>query len=827
MRDSRSKRRQTIRWGGSWAMVISLVVAMTGGILSAGFLQPASATLPGSTFNGLDKVVDAGVTDITDPIQGADTSNYSNGSSEDDICPGVQTGTAPNADDLDHFYFGTESNASGVFLYLAWHRISAVGDKTIDFELNQSSALAPGCANGVTPARTAGDVLISFDFNGSGTVTLNRRLWVGTSSVGAWSAPTTLVTGEEASVDATGAFGEMVINGTVSGLFAPNTCSNFASAYAKSHASNSFNSQLKDFTNGVTRTISSCGSVVITKTDDAVPAQPVNGAVFGLFTDVAGVIGTAVPGKTCTTVAGTCTISDISPAGTYWVKETTTPAGYVTAADQKVTVNTAAVPLTFVNNRKPATINITKVDDDVPPKAVNGAVFGLFTDVAGVIGTAVSGKTCTTAGAGVCSITNILPPGTYWVKETSTPAGYVTAASQKVTVGLDGTANLTFVNVRQAGAIGLTKTVNGQHPTQAAPLVVEAGSTLNYVVTVTNTGAQLLTITQLTDSLKASLPSTCTQGIGSTLVSGASFTCSYTAVADKAANNVAGVTATDVLGRTVTASDQTFVAPIHPAISLTKSGPTFGHVGDVVTYELKVVNSGDVGLANVVPSDAKCSSAPALKTKAGGNQDAVLELGETWTYTCTHTVTAADGNSFVNNASVGAIDPLGTAVAATATHTMTILHPALSVVKTANPVSGTPGDSVTFTYVTTNTGDTDLTNVTVDDDVLGGVAVIPTLAKGASNTVTKTMTLTATSPLVNVATATGTDPTGFRVSASDDARISIVLGEVLVAPAVLAAPELPRTGADVADQVFLALSLIGLGAAILLVFPARRRRTTA
>jgi uncharacterized repeat protein (TIGR01451 family) len=1116
--EARAKRTGR-RVGGGWLMLVSLVVAITGGILAAGLLQPAQATLTGSSFNGLDASpttdLAAGAIDIVDPSGNTDTSNYTNGSDEDTICPGVGTGTAPNSTDFDHFYFGTESNASGVFIYLGWHRISNNGTKTLDFELNQSSALAPSCGNGVTPARTAGDVLISYDFSGGGgTVTLNRRLWVGTSAAGVWGAPTTLVTGEEASVDANGDFGEMVINGTASGMMTPGLCTNFASAYAKSHSSNSFGSELKDFTPGVKRNVSNCGSVVINKvndanpaqavdgatfnlytdvanapgvdtgktctsaagtctianilpgtywvvesgvpaghtgaaaqkvtvgistnspanpltfvdnrlpasvvinkTDDSNPAQTLNGAVFGLFTDNAGTIGSAVSGKTCTTAgAGTCTIANILPPGTYWVRETTTPTGYATAADQQLTLALdQTATLNFVDNRLPATVVINKVDDSNPAQALNGAVFGLFTDNAGTIGTAISGKTCTTAGAGTCSITGILPPGTYWVRETTTPAGhtaagdqqvtltlgqtltrtfvnlrkpatvnivknddlgaplsgatfglftdnagsigtavlnkscttagagtcsitgilppgtywlsetttptgyttaanrlvtlaldqtvtltfvdnrkpatvnivkrddlgaplagavlslftdnagtigtavsgktctttaagtcsitgilppgtywlretttpggYDTAADQKVTLTLDQTVTLTFVDNRKPVSIALAKTVNGKHPTQAAPLMVEAGSTLDYVLTVTNNGTLPLTISALTDTLKTNLPASCTQGLGSALASGASFTCTYTSVATKTEHNLASVTAADARSNTVTATDETFVAPIHPAIGMTKTGPALAHLGDVVTYELTVVNSGDVGLTGVLPSDPKCSSAPQLKSKAGGNQDAVLELGETWTYTCTHTVTAADGNSFTNNALVGAVDPLGTTVSSAGAHTLAVLHPGIAVVKTASPTSAGFGTVVTYTYVITNTGDTALTNVVVDDDVLGRITTVATLDKGASVTATKTMTVSASSPVTNVATAKGTDPAGLQVSATSKATISIVLGETLTAPPIVAAaPELPRTGAPLDLEARLALALIGFGGALLLLRAGAERR---
>jgi len=829
-RDRSSTRRQLGRTRAAFAALL----AATGGLLALGMSQPAKATLSGSSFDATDASpvgdLAAGAVDLPDDFGNTDATNFSNGSTEDTICPGVSTGTAPNSTDFDHFYFGTESNASGVFVYLAWHRIDTHGTKTLDFELNQSRDFAPGCTNGYTPARTANDVLLSYDFSGGGgTVTLTQRLWVGTASAGSWGAPTALVTGQEASVDTTGAFGEMVVNGTATGLMAPGVCTNFASGIAKSHASNSFGSELKDFTPRYTRNVSNCGSVDITKTDDASPAQPLNGAVFGLYTDNAGTIGTAIPSKTCTTAgSGTCTIANITPAGTYWVSETTTPTGYTTAADQQVTVTLGHTStLNFTDNRQPASIVITKTDDAVPAQAVNGAIFGLFTDNAGVIGSAVSGKTCTTA-AGTCTIANILPAGTYWVSETTTPAGYTTAANQKVTLALNQVARLTFVDRRIASAIAVAKSVNGLHPTAAVPLVVEAGAPLSYVVTVTNTGGLDLTVDQLADSLRSNLVASCTQGIASTLAPTAAFTCTYSEVAGQNTHNVVDVAATDRFARTRSASDETFVTVIHPAIALAKSGPAIAHVGDSVVYDLALTNPGDIGLTGVVVSDAKCASTPVLQSKSGANSDAVLDPAETWMYNCTHVVTASDGTSILNTAGATGTDPLGRSVSSTSSHSTVVLHPGITINKTADPRIVDLSNVVTYTYTVRNTGDAPLHDVTLDDDVLGRIDVPGTLGVGASVTATKSMPVTVTSPKTNVATVRGTDAGGAVVEASAKATIALVLGEVIaVAPSdVLRAPELPRTGAPIMDESRIALVLIGFGA-LLVLFGRRRGRGAA
>ena len=93
------------------------------------------------------------------------------------------------------------------------------------------------------------------------------------------------------------------------------------------------------------------GSVVITKTD--ANGAPLTGAGFTLFNDNSGQPGSATAlGCQVTTVSNgkaTCTVSDV-PTGTYWVEETTVPAGYTGASPQKITVTEGTqVSVTFVD----------------------------------------------------------------------------------------------------------------------------------------------------------------------------------------------------------------------------------------------------------------------------------------------------------------------------------------------------------------------------------------------------------------------------------------------------------------------------------------------
>jgi hypothetical protein len=63
-------------------------------------------------------------------------------------------------------------------LYLAWERSNLPGSAHMDFD---STALTPS-TNGVTPVRTAGDLLIDFDFGGSGVPVIALHRWITTGN---------------------------------------------------------------------------------------------------------------------------------------------------------------------------------------------------------------------------------------------------------------------------------------------------------------------------------------------------------------------------------------------------------------------------------------------------------------------------------------------------------------------------------------------------------------------------------------------------------------------------------------------------------------------
>jgi hypothetical protein len=455
--------------------------------------RTASKVTSGWTFTGLEDR-QATTTD----------SGFAGGTKQDNVCPAVGTQKASNKDDLKRVYVASKTVGSNVFLTLAWVRIpqnTTSPSAHIAFEFNKGTT---SCGASGLVQRTAGDMLIVYNFEGGGTPVLELSRWitsgsceVGSNSPPCWNVATTLSSGvAEAAVNTGGTpqdtvapttetlglheFGEAGINLTAAGVFAPGVCEGFGKAYAVSRSSGqSSTAQMKDLVGPGNVNIRNCGSVAVTKLGSDGGSQA--GAVFTLYSGT-GTGGTVV--GTCTVQAsGSCTplFADL-PVGTYTLDETTVPAGYDKDPTLPFSFSVAAgesKALTFTDPARPATANVRKTDD--AGAAVPGAVFTLYTG-ANTSGTAVG--TCTTDAAGVCQ-----PPftglaaGTYTIDETTTPTGYAKDSSLPLTftVVRGETKNLAFTNPRTFKVIVLVcrEAGNTLHP---SPVTIDgqaAGTTLS------------------------------------------------------------------------------------------------------------------------------------------------------------------------------------------------------------------------------------------------------------------------------------------------------------------------------------------------------------
>jgi len=275
---------------------------------------------------------------------------------------------------------------------------------------------------------------------------------------------------------------------------------------------------------------------------------------------------------------------------------------------------------------------------------------------------------------------------------------------------------------------------------------------------------------ELGNTQSFTVPSVNTYTVTETPVPGWGTTISCVADTTMTTITTSGLTATIFLGRANTVTCTFTNTNLVGALSLDKTvSPGVIHAGGTVTYTYKVTNTGNDVLHAVTVTDDKCSP---VTGPTGDNGNGVLDLLETWTYTCTTTLSV----DTTNIASVTALDAANDSVGpVTDTASVDVINPGLSIQKTSDVESGNPGDTVTFSFKVTNTGDVTLTNISVDDDVLGHIGDIPSLSPGQSVTLTASTTLGDTE-LVNVGSAQAADVIGSVVRAEDKHQVDVVLG---------------------------------------------------
>ena len=208
-----------------------------------------------------------------------------------------------------------------------------------------------------------------------------------------------------------------------------------------------------------------------------------------------------------------------------------------------------------------------------------------------------------------------------------------------------------------------------------------------------------------------------------------------------------------------------------PSISLVTIAPAYAHVGASVPFTMRIRNDGQVSLGSVDLTGPGCSPVRI----GDGDGDATLAIGEAWTYRCARSIGASTPDPLTGTASVVAWTDTEQKVTASDSATVRVLDPGISIAVTPDPISGSPGDTITYTYVVSNTGDTALSDISVDDDHLGHIGDIAQLQPGHDATVRATRTLSASVVWVtNTATARGIDAGGHPVSNADSASITIV-----------------------------------------------------
>ncbi len=407
------------------------------------------------------------------------------------------------------------------------------------------------------------------------------------------------------------------------------------------------------------------------------------------------------------------------------------------------------------------------------------------------------------------------------VHDANLPSGDA-GTSATVTVGIGDFVDCTITNSALPVSIALDKEAGV--PTDAnGDGLTDAGDTIDYTFTVTNTGALPLQEIAVSDPKVGAV--TCP---GSSLAPGGSETCTaspYTVTKeDELAGSVqntataSGVVQPGYTPVTAQSSTSTPTEAPSPRIELVKvadaseGDDVAPGAGDTITYSYVVSNTGNVPLASVHVVDTKQPTVgtidcPRTALDPGDSEECAASLP--------YAVTGADivEGSVTDTATAYGTSPDGTVVESSSTVTVgtaaadprVVVTKSGSVSPPSDQDAARAGDSVTYSYVVTNTGNVDLASVAVDDPTAGAVScptLTPPLAPGRSVTCTASTPYIVTQADVDAgsftdtATASGVDTAGAPTPESGPSTVTI--------PTVAADPHLTllktATVTPVADQ---------------------------
>ncbi|MCJ8520991.1 DUF7507 domain-containing protein [Pseudorhizobium tarimense] len=443
--------------------------------------------------------------------------------------------------------------------------------------------------------------------------------------------------------------------------------------------------------------------------------------------------------------------------------------------------NTGTAPLTDVTVNDPLLANAGVALDQGPQTLAPGATFtftATYTPTQADIDAGSVTNTATGTGTPPSGPPIDSPPDTVIVPPATTPG---------MTIEKTGTLN----------------DLNGND-------LIDLGETISYSFLVENTGAVTLTGVTVNDPLLANAGVALDQG-PQTLAPGTAFTftAAYTPTqADIDAGSVTNTatgTGTPPSGPPIDSPPDTVVVPpaTTPDMTIQKTGTLNDlngndliDLGETISYEFLVINTGSVTLTNVSVDDALVAVDQGPQTLAPGGS---------YIFTATYTPTQADidAGSVTNTATGTGTPPSGPPI--DSPPDTVIVPPAttpdMTIQKTGtlNDLNGNNlidlGETISYSFLVENTGAVTLTGVTVNDPLLANAGVAldqgpQTLAPAATFTFTATYTPTQADidagSVTNTATGTGTPPSGPPIDSPPDT--------VIVPPATTPDMTIQKTG---------------------------------
>ncbi|MEO1751944.1 hypothetical protein [Thiofaba sp. EF100] len=311
---------------------------------------------------------------------------------------------------------------------------------------------------------------------------------------------------------------------------------------------------------------------------------------------------------------------------------------------------------------------------------------------------------------------------------------------------------------------------------QPAVAVTKTGNTLSkigdevtYSFTIQNTSSSdspALKLDSVSDDKLGTLTATASANNCGTLASGASCSFSVKHTIPQGASDPYNNTVTvhyhpDGFPNDIIASDDHSVNLFQPAVTVSKTGNALSKVGDQVTYNFTITNSGSSDSPALKLDSVSDDKLGTLTATASANNCGTLASGASCSFSVKHTIPAGASDPYNNTVTVHYHpDGFPNDISHQAGHSVNLFQPDFSLSKSCAPARVKVGDPLTFTYTLQNTGSSDspnLNKVSVTDDKAptAGAAFPATLVTGAAATVVNaTYYPMAAGPVTNNVSAT-------------------------------------------------------------------------
>jgi uncharacterized repeat protein (TIGR01451 family) len=434
----------------------------------------------------------------------------------------------------------------------------------------------------------------------------------------------------------------------------------------------------------------------------------VTGSTSGVKDNVSGFLSSTETGET--TNYATASVTVVAPPN---IGKSFSPASVATGT-------TSTLAFVITNPNADSSLSGIAVSDTLPSGLT--VTTGSASACGGTVTrTALTGVIALTGGslaAGAsCTFSVTVTGSTSGVKTNTTG----TISSTEGGTGSTATASIAVVDLQASLDLQKEASTSSSGPWRKS-LAISAGDDVYYQLTLYNSGEVSLTNLTVSDpDLPAADLASCSWP--ATLAVGESANCVIGPVTatSGSVDNTASATATRSGGATVN-SNSSIATYSTTELTLDKysSSTSFAYEGETITYNYSVTNTGFIALLGpvTVTDDKATVTCPAISTLAGGGN--YLEPGMTLTCSASYTITSADitAESVTNTASASADGTTSNSDSLTLPYDPVA---DLAVVKTVDPASAEPGDSVTFTVRVTNNGPSSVTGATLDDPSVTGL----------------------------------------------------------------------------------------------------------